>query len=135
MPFDGVAAPFNHLAKFDQVIDLIETPNHWIKHSYNTPWGGYCLKEALNVVGVAEIFEPVILKTAEEVMKRDFCCIESFNDHPLTTHGDVIMVLRRARQNFLSGKIRLPAGAAPQPVFSAADARGWLPAFWQKMFA
>jgi hypothetical protein len=135
MPFDGVATPFNFLTKFDQVIDLIEAPNRWIKHSYNTPWGGYCLKEALNVVGIAETFEPVILKAAEEVMEREFCCVESFNDHPLTTHGDVIAVLRRARENFLSGKIGLPERAASRPVFAAAGSRGWLPAFWQKMFA
>jgi hypothetical protein len=135
MPFDGVATPFNYLAKFDQVIDLIETPNHWVKHSYNTPWGGYCLKEVLNVVGIAEIFEPVILKAAEEVMGREFCCVESFNDHPLTTHGDLLAVLRRVRENFLSGKIRLPAGTASQPVFAPADRSGWLPAFWQRMFS
>ena len=133
MPFDGVAAPFNYLAKFEQVIDLVETPNHWIKHSYNTPWGGYCLKEVLNVVGVAEIFEPVILKTAEEVMEREFCCVESFNDHPLTTHADVVTVLRRVRENILSGKIRL-SSVAPQPVFAAADSRGWVPTFWRRVF-
>jgi hypothetical protein len=133
MPFDGVETPFNYLAKFDQVIDLIETPNHWIKHSYNTPWGGYCLKEALNVVGVAEIFEPVILKTAEVVMEREFCCVESFNDHPLTTHGDVITVLHRVRENILAGKIGLPP-ITPRPMFAAAESRAWVPAFWRKIF-
>jgi hypothetical protein len=134
MPFDGVATPLNYLAKFDQVIDLVETPNHWIKHSYNTPWGGYCLKEVLNVVGVAEIFEPVILKTAEEVMEREFCCIESFNDYPLTTHSDVITVLRRVRENILAGKTRF-SPVASQPVFTAADSRGWVPTFWRKVFS
>jgi hypothetical protein len=134
MPFDGVAAPFSYLAKFDQVIDLVETPTHWIKHSYNTPWGGYCLKEVLNVVGVAETFEPIILKAAEEVMEREFCCVESFNDHPLTTHADVIAVLHRVRDNMLAGKIRLSL-VASQPVFGAADSRGWVPTFWRKIFA
>jgi hypothetical protein len=133
MPFDGVVAPFNYLAKFDQVIDLVETPNHWIKHSYNTPWGGYCLKEVLNVVGVAELFEPVILKAAEEVMEREFCCVESFNDHPLTTQSDVITVLHRVRDNILAGKIRL-SPVASQPLFAAADRSGWVPAFWRKIF-
>jgi hypothetical protein len=134
MPFDGLAAPFNYMAKFDQVIDLIETPNHWIKHSYNTPWGGYCLKEALNVVGIAEIFEPIILKTAGELLEREFCCVESFNDHPLTTHGDVLTVLRRVRENVLSGKVGLPRVGASPPVFATSDSCRWLPAFWQKMF-
>ena len=133
MPFDGVAAPFNYLAKFEQVIDLVETPNHWIKHSYNTPWGGYCLKEALNVVGVAEMFEPVILKAAEELMQREFCCIESFNDHPLTTHGEVINVLHHVRDNLLAGNIRL-SPAMPRPAFVAAENRGWVPALWRKIF-
>jgi hypothetical protein len=108
MPFDGLETPFGPLAKFDHAISLIEIPGNWIKHSYRTPRGQFCLKEALNTLGIAEVFEPIILKTAEEVMEREFCCIESFNDHPLTAHGDVVAVLRRTRENIVSGKIAMP---------------------------
>lgn len=108
MPFDGVETPFNYLAKFDQVIELMETPGQWVKHTYRTPNGRYCLKEALNVVGIAEVFEPIILKAAEEVTGREFCCIESFNDHPQTMRGDVIAVLHQTRTNVFAGKAALP---------------------------
>ena len=135
MPFDGVDTSYGYIAKLDQVIDLIETPNHWVKHSYSTPWGGYCLREALNIVGVAELFEPVILKTAEAVMAREFCCIESFNDHPLTRHGDVLAVLQRARADLLGGRIDVsPSLASWLATASSARADGWLARFWGKIF-
>ncbi len=135
MPFDGVAAPFGYLAKFDRVIDLIEAPNQWIKNSYSTPWGGYCLKEALNAVGVADIFEPMILKVAEEVMETDFCCVESFNDYPQTAHADVVTVLKRVRTNVASGRFKLPASPGPRPAFVAGGRRdGRLAGFWRKIF-
>lgn len=138
MPFDGLETPFGQLAKFDQAINLIETPSGWTKHTYRTPRGQYCLKEALNTVGIAEVFEPIILKTAEEVMEREFCCIESFNDHPLTTHDDVVAVLHRTRENIVSGKIALP----PRPTFKPsarwneyhAPAGTWT-VLWRKLFS
>jgi hypothetical protein len=138
MPFDGVGSPFGYQEQFDRVIALIEAPNHWVKHSYNTPWGGYCLKEALNIVGVTEIFEPAILKAAEEVMERDFCCIESFNDHPLTQHADVIAVLHRARANMVGGSIQsihLPSPRASRSATRSMHTKAqWFGAFWRKMF-
>ena len=142
MPFDGVETPFNYLAKFDQVIELMETPGQWVKHTYRTSSGRYCLKEALNVVGIAEVFEPIILKAAEEVTGREFCCIESFNDHPQTMRGDVVAVLHQTRSNVLVGKAALPvAGMAAAGVrwneYSTTDATnraGWMSAF-RKLFA
>jgi hypothetical protein len=116
MPFDGVEAPIGYVAKLDQVIDLIESPGKWVKHAYRTPSGRYCLKEALNVVGVAELFEPIILKAAAEVMERDFCCIESFNDHPLTTRDDVVATLQVTRANIIAGKTTLPPAGALHPI-------------------
>lgn len=139
MPFDGVEAPFGHVEKLDQVIDLIEAPGKWVKHAYRTPGGRYCLKEALNIVGVADVFEPIILKAAEEVMERDFCCIESFNDHPLTNHDDIVVTLQRTRANILVGKAALPDVA---PSFAvgrqqAAEAFpvGWLPNLCRRLFS
>jgi hypothetical protein len=140
MPFDGVEPPFNYLAKFDQVIELMETPGQWVKHTYRTPNGRYCLKEALNVVGIAEVFEPIILKTAEEVTGREFCCIESFNDHPQTMRGDVIAVLHQTRTKVLAGKAALPGADATAPSvrwspYAATDRSGWSGALWRKLFA
>lgn len=138
MPFDGVETPFGYVAKLDQVIDLIEAPGKWVKHAYRTPGGRYCLKEALNVVGVAEVFEPIILKAAEEVMERDFCCIESFNDHPLTMHADVVATLRQTRANLLSGKANLPVTAVirPRSAWNESHQPGnnWAMLMWRKVF-
>ena len=131
MPFDGLETPFSYLPKLDQVIDLIEAPNQWIKHTYRSPWGGYCLKEALNMVGVAEVFEPVILKTAGRRADREFCCIESFNDAPQTTHAEVMAVLHTVRENIVTGQLTLratPPAAKPGLASraSAPGASGWI---------
>ena len=139
MPFDGVESPFNYLAKLNQVIELMETPGQWVKHTYRTPNGRYCLKEALNVVGVADVFEPIILKAAEEVTGREFCCIESFNDHPQTMRGDVVAVLHQTRTNVLTGKTALPnvetAAVGLRYDAIATSQNGWAAALWRRLFA
>ena len=140
MPFDGVETPFDYLAKFDQVIELIETPGQWIKHTYRTPSGRYCLKEMLNLAGIAEVFEPIILRVAEEAAGREFCCIEAFNDHPETLRGDVIAVLRQTRADILAGKIALPRvktamPASPWSERHESSRSNWPTILWQKLFA
>ena len=139
MPFDGLETPFGYLARFDQVIDLVEAPGRLVKHTYRNPRGGYCLKEALNVIGVADLFEPIILETAEQITDKEFCCIESFNDHPETVQGDVLAVLHRVRGNIAAGKVRLPPRAAARPAFARDErdgpaAAGRVPQFWRKLF-
>jgi hypothetical protein len=136
MPFDGFDTSYGYVAKLDQVSELIAAPNQWIKHSYNTPWGGYCLKEVLNRVGVAEAFEPILLKAAEQVTGRAYCCIESFNDHPLTTRAEVLAVLDQARTNIVSGTVKLPAMVSAKIAIRPAQAKaGWVPMLWRKIFA
>jgi hypothetical protein len=107
MPFDGLATPFNYLSKFDEVIDLIEHPSRWIKYSYMNHDEQHCLLGALNTVGVTKIFEAVILKSIGEVIDdKEFCCVESFNDHPETQHRDVVAVLRRAREHIARQEVQ-----------------------------
>ncbi|HEV2185591.1 MAG TPA: hypothetical protein VGR70_00180 [Stellaceae bacterium] len=140
MPFDGLESPFNYLAKFDQVIDLIGAPGGWSKGAYRTPEGRYCLKEALNIAGVAEIFEPIILQAAAEAADREFCSIESFNDRLETTHEDDILVLRRVREDIVAGRITLPASVTPGRAFAWAPRTGTtaesrLLGLWRKLFS
>jgi hypothetical protein len=88
------------------------------------------LKQALNIVGITEIVEPIILKTAQEVMERDFCYIESFNDHPLTRHADVIAVLHRAQ-----AKLVVANAAASWVVTRSTHTKAqWFRVFWRKIF-
>jgi hypothetical protein len=132
MPFDGVESPFSYLAQLDRVIDRIETPGRLTKRTYRSPDGRYCLKEALNAAGIADVFEPIILRVAEEVTEKEFCCVESFNDWPETVHGDVVAVLRRVRYGLVSGRFELPA---PAPTSAAGGTAGsQVPAFWRKLF-
>ena len=121
MPFDGLESPFVDLAKLDHVIELIRAPGRWTKCVYTNPRGQYCLKEALNIAGAAQLFEPMILRAAAEVTDREFCCIESFNDWPETAHADVVEVLRRVRSEIMDGRCRLPL-SKPYPVPSKKDA-------------
>jgi hypothetical protein len=137
MPFDGLETPFNYLAKIDQVIDLLGSPSRWIKHAYSTPQGRYCLKEALSVGGIADVLGPIILKAAEEITGKKFCCLESFNDWPQTSHGDILAVLHRARENIEAGKTRLPAPApavAPRTFTSQPTSGGWVSLVCRKLF-
>jgi hypothetical protein len=138
MPFDGLETPFGHLAQFDQLIDLIEAPGQWVKHTYRTANGRYCLKEALNMVGAAEILEPVILKAADEVMARQFCCIESFNDHPQTSYADVMTVLHRARANLVAATTGVPATGLAKLAVRWNEYKapaGTATSLWQKLFS
>lgn len=134
MPFDGFETPLGEIAKFDRVVALIGAPDKWIKHSYRNP-NGYCLKEALNVVGVAERFEPIILQTAAEMAGRSFCCIESFNDCPQTSHADVLVALDRARAKIVAGAV-LPSPVRAAPALAAAPRvrAGWAATLWTKVF-
>jgi hypothetical protein len=91
------------------VIDLIENPKKWGKNTYINRSGQYCLIGALNAVGVGKLFEPIILKTIDEMTDREFCSLKSFNDHPETLHRDVVAVLYGTRGRIAAGKFKRPA--------------------------
>jgi hypothetical protein len=139
MPFDGLEPPLNDLAKFDRVIDLIESPGRWTKRTYRNPRGQYCLREALDIVGITERFEPIILKVAAKAAEREFCCVESFNDSPDTAHGDVVFVLRRVREELAAGRFASRVPPIPAPARRARDGHAkaagpCLFGFWQRIF-
>ena len=98
----------------------------------------YCLLGALNTVGVTKIFEPVILRSIREIVDdKEFCCVESFNDHPETQHRDVVAVLHRARGHIAAGRFNLPVAAALYPdkgdQHRATDG-GRIPSLFRKLF-
>jgi hypothetical protein len=82
------------------------------------------------------MFEPIILKTIAEMTDREFCSIESFNDHPETLHGDVVAVLYRARGRIDAVKFKHPTvtyGRRREEPGSPARG-GWASALWRKVF-
>src|SRR5437660_11683889 len=99
MPFDGAGFGYNEsLQKLDTVIDLLETPDKWCKGALRSHDGRYCIRGAVRAVGGGEALEPVILQAIGEVAGKRFCRIESFNDHPNTSHAQILAVLTRARE-------------------------------------
>ena len=63
-------------------------------------WLGRCKRSKRR-----RLLDPIILRAIREVGGKRYWRIESFNDHPSTTHADVLRVLRRARENVIAGMI------------------------------
>lgn len=132
MPFDGVgfSSP-KSLDQIDAVIERLATPDKWCKGALRSHDGRYCIRGAVRAVGGAEVLEPVILQAIGEVAGSRFGRIESFNDHPNTSHAQVIAVLERARDNIAAGKrIITPPPRADQSPASLLGSlrqtvRGW----------
>jgi hypothetical protein len=118
MPFDG--AGFNYgepLQKLDLVMDLLETPDRWCKGALRSHDGRYCIRGAIRAVSASDLLEPAILQAIGQVAGRRYRRIEAFNDHPHTTHDQVVAVLARARNN-LSGGASIAASRLREPLAS-----------------
>jgi hypothetical protein len=132
MPFDGVDyVSVKSLQQIDAVIERLASPDKWCKGALRSHDGRYCIRGAVRAVGGAETLEPVILQAIGEVAGKRFCRIESFNDHPNTSHAQVLAVLARARDNLRSGKGSIATvGAAP---VKAPVLTWWRQAFWGRL--
>lgn len=119
MPFDGVGfVSTDPLQKIDAVIDLLATPDKWCKGALRSHDGRYCIRGAVRAVDAADVLEPAILQAIGEVAGRRFRRIESFNDHPNTSHEQVLVVLNRARDRISLGGSIVGAGRVAQPPIS-----------------
>jgi hypothetical protein len=129
MPFDGAGfVTDDPLSKIDAVIDLLSTPNKWCKGALRSHDGRYCIRGAVRAVAAADALEPAILQAIGEVAGRRFRRIESFNDHPNTSHDQAIAVLHRARDHIAAGGPIVAARIAEPPPSRFAAWRGWLAA-------
>jgi hypothetical protein len=127
MPFDGIGFVRNDpLLKIDAVIDLLSTPDKWCKGALRSHDGRYCIRGAVRAVDAADALEPAILLAIGEVAGRRFRRIESFNDHPCTSHDQVIAVLHRAREHIAAGTPVAAARDAEPPMSRLAAWRGGL---------
>jgi hypothetical protein len=121
MPFDGVGfISTEPVRKIDEVIDLIGTPDKWCKGALRSHDGRYCIRGAVRAVDAAEVLEPTILEAIGQVAGKRFRRIESFNDHPNTSHEQVMAVLDRARENLIVGRVGATDRVAPPPSRLAA---------------
>lgn len=115
MPFDGVGfVSDKSLRHIDAVIDRLSTPEKWCKGALRSHDGRYCIRGAVRAVGAADVLEPVILQAIGEVAGKRFCRIESFNDHPNTSHAQVLAVLNRARDSIILGDAAPPSSPLDQ---------------------
>ena len=106
MPFDGTDAFDNHpIAKLGAVERMLATEQQWCKGRLRDAHGRHCLVGAIEAVGGRQVLQKPILQAAREVSGKRYWRIEFFNDHPSTTHADVLRVLRRARENVIAGVI------------------------------
>jgi hypothetical protein len=133
MPFDGTGSPaYEHLDKIDQVIGILASPSRWCKGSERNRNGQYCIRGALLAVDGLTLLEPAVLRSIHQMAGRHFRRIEEFNDHPRTTHAQVLAVLHRTRDEILGGAVREPA-----LVGSGGGGRfafGWAAGLWQRVF-
>ena len=127
MPFDGAGFGYNEsLHKLDTVIDLLETPDRWCKGALRSHDGRYCIRGAIRGVSGSDVLEPAILQAISQVAGRRFRRIEAFNDHPQTTHDQVVSVLARARSNLGSNREGRPSmGLASRLRQPALWLRAW----------
>src|SRR4029077_10372176 len=131
MPFDGVGFVANEsVDKLDAVIDLLGMPDRWCKGALRSHDGRYCIRGAIRAVNGADLLEPAILQAIGQVAGRRFRRIEAFNDHPNTSHDQVVEVLARARPNFetappLGTASRLRQAAESMLARWRAAAPGW----------
>ena len=108
MPLDGTefeAVGNGPLVKLGAVERLLINQNQWCKGRLRDKNGRFCLAGAMQAVEARQLLDPIILRAIREVRGKRYWRIESFNDHPSTTHADVLRVLRRARENVLAGMI------------------------------
>jgi hypothetical protein len=121
MPFDGAGFVYSEsLQKLDAVIDLLETPDRWCKGALRSHDGRYCIRGAIRAVSGADLLEPALLQAIGQVASRRFRRIEAFNDHPNTTHDQVVAVLAQARNNIEAGPSPGVASRLCQPAASLA---------------
>lgn len=117
MPFDDAVLEGRSeaLAKIDNVIALLATEDKWGKFFAQSS-GRRCLWGALWAEDATSILEQPVLDAIRQVTGEHHWQIDTFNDHPATTHAVILQVLHQARSSI--------RGAAAPP----APQHRWRPA-------
>jgi hypothetical protein len=76
----------------------------WCKRFVKTPDGRYCILGALQAAHAdKELTEPIMPAISQVTGRSQW--IDRFNDHPLTTHADILKVLQQARENMTKERV------------------------------
>ncbi len=103
MPLDSMEFAENPLlVKLGRVERLLANEQQWCKGRLRDVHGRHCLVGAIEAADAWEELPAIILRATREVSGKRYWRIESFNDDPNTTHRDVLLVLRRARQSIIA---------------------------------
>ena len=103
MPLDSMEFAENPLlVKLGRVERLLAAEQQWCKGKLRDAHGRHCLVGAIEAADAWEELPTIILRATREVSGKRYWRIESFNDDPNTTHRDVLLVLRRARQSIIA---------------------------------
>lgn len=90
------------LEHLDRAIALISDPDDWCKQQLRSFDGRHCMLGAIMATELQPFtrtaLKAPILAAIKDVTGRQYERIETFNDHPLTTHAQVMRVMARARQ-------------------------------------
>jgi hypothetical protein len=105
------------LVKLGEVERLLATKQQWCKGSLRDSDGRHCFVGAMKAAEARQIFEPVMLRAVREVSGKRYWRVESFNDDPRTTHGDVLRVCGER------GKTSLPKWS--KPAIAGRGGKGW----------
>jgi hypothetical protein len=100
------------LVKLGRVERLLATEQQWCKGRLRDVQGRHCVVGAIEAADAWEELPAIILRATREVSGKRYWRIESFNDDPNTTHRDVLLVLRRARQSIIA---QMDEGLVSQP--------------------
>lgn len=111
------------LRKIDEVIDLLGSEERWCKHARRLADGRRCLVAALQEAHAEPPLRRAVLRAARENSGQRYVGLAAFNDDAKTSHGQLLSVLRDARQKIALGEWRLEW---PEP-------RGWQR--WQNLLA
>ncbi|HVV38966.1 MAG TPA: hypothetical protein VHD31_01440 [Candidatus Paceibacterota bacterium] len=93
------------LAEIDQLIGKLRNEDNWLQYRARDFWNPNlaCAEQTMRNLGVMYL-GPAILATANEGRPLRYDSIPSFNDAKETTHSHLMQVLRRTRENIISGK-------------------------------
>jgi hypothetical protein len=123
MPLDCLEFVKNPLLeKLGKVERLLATEQQWCKGKLRDVDGRRCLVGAIEAADAQHELPQLILRATREVTGKRYWRIESFNDDPRTKHRDVLLVLRRTRQNILN---QMAEQCDPQPWY-----RKWAQSLW-----